>query len=100
MKGEDPIEKLKEQVAEPELNPDDLMPDTDADPGDIPRVRHRRPAEIPSERERFEHNITHIPYRPWCEVCVAARGRSDPHKVIKVSHTMAPVIAFDFAFFP
>ena len=81
------------------VNPEDLMPQTDVPPGDVPRVRHRRPANEPTDNERFEHNITHIPYRPWCTICVSARGKSDPHRVTKMTHTIVPVVAFDFAFF-
>ena len=34
------------------------------------------PAE-PSEEEVREHNTTHIPYKDWCELCVAHKGRQD-----------------------
>ena len=35
----------------------------------------------PSEEERRTHNLTHLPYRSWCEHCVKGRGRD--HKVLK-----------------
>ena len=28
----------------------------------------------PSEEERRNHNLTHLPYRNWCEHCVKAEG--------------------------
>ena len=31
--------------------------------------------EMPSQREIDEHNATHIPYAPWCSICIAAKGR-------------------------
>ena len=26
------------------------------------------------------HDLTHIPFQPWCEVCVAGRATDDPHQ--------------------
>ena len=45
----------------------------------------RRPAGLRaplsvSQAEREEHELTHIPYRQWCPVCVRARGRATPHR--------------------
>ena len=34
----------------------------------------------PSAEDVERHNITHLPYRNWCEVCTRAVGREDPHK--------------------
>ena len=34
----------------------------------------------PSEEERRHHALTHIPYQPWCEECVLAKGRDPPHR--------------------
>ena len=34
----------------------------------------------PSAEDIAKHNITHLPYRSWCEVCTRAVGREDPHK--------------------
>ncbi len=28
----------------------------------------------PSRREIEEHEVVHLPYRSWCDVCVAAKG--------------------------
>ena len=36
--------------------------------------------EGPSNREREEHNLTHIPFRDWCEHCVKGRARKRAHK--------------------
>ena len=37
----------------------------------------------PSEEERRTHNLTHLPYRSWCEHCVKGRGREADRKVLK-----------------
>eukprot|EP00971_Amphidinium_carterae_P290689 5772390-Amphidinium_carterae.1 len=33
----------------------------------------------PSEKERKYHNLTHYPYKEWCEHCVRGRGHEDRH---------------------
>ena len=34
----------------------------------------------PTDEERRVHNLTHLPYRNWCEHCVKGRGRETDHK--------------------
>ena len=33
----------------------------------------------PTQKERAEHDTTHIPFRSWCDHCVMGRGKSAPH---------------------
>ena len=33
------------------------------------------------------HNVTHVPFRDWCSICVASRGRSSPHRRVVVNKT-------------
>ena len=33
----------------------------------------------PTSDERRHHGLTHLPYQPWCNVCVRARGRENRH---------------------
>ena len=33
----------------------------------------------PPAAEVDRHNLTHLPYRPWCRVCVESKGKEDPH---------------------
>ena len=33
----------------------------------------------PSAEAIDRHNSIHMPYRSWCEVCVRAKGKEDPH---------------------
>ena len=45
----------------------------------------RNPEELaspegPSKHERETHNLTHIPFRSWCEHCVKGRARKKAHK--------------------
>ena len=40
----------------------------------------QQPTSRPSDEEVEMHNLTHLPFQPWCEHCVATRGKEDPHK--------------------
>ena len=55
------------------------------------------PAE-PTEEEVREHNMTHIPFKPWCELCIAHKSRQDKHH--RESHTSSEqsVVSFDFGY--
>eukprot|EP00971_Amphidinium_carterae_P107602 2130881-Amphidinium_carterae.1 len=35
--------------------------------------------DAPSELERAQHELTHIPSRRWCEYCQMGKGAADPH---------------------
>lgn len=39
--------------------------------------------EAPSVAERELHELTHLPYAPWCESCVRGRGRDLPHRKVE-----------------
>eukprot|EP00439_Symbiodinium_sp_Y106_P044705 s6061_g5.t1 len=52
----------------------------------------------PLENERRLHELTHLPYRDWCEHCVRSKGRQS-HAVKKKKKTdRQPVIQIDFSF--
>ena len=38
----------------------------------------KKPLLKPSAEEIRKHNLTHLPFRSWCPICVAARARDDP----------------------
>ena len=57
---------------------------------------------LPHPKEVAEHNVTHCPYRSWCNICVEAAGREDAHK--KGARDVAgddviPTIGFDYNYF-
>ena len=37
-------------------------------------------SDIPSRREVEKHNLTHIPFRSWCNHCLRGRGRRSAHR--------------------
>ena len=59
----------------------------------------KKPLIQPSPEERKRHNVTHIPYRSWCPVCVAARGRDDQHTSLDEDRERSiPEAHFDYCF--
>jgi hypothetical protein len=55
----------------------------------------------PTEKEVDEHYLTHLPYRNWCPVCVAAAGREDQHRRRKepADEGEVPTVGMDYNFF-
>ena len=49
----------------------------------------------PSISERRQHELTHLPYRDWCPLCVKAKGR---HGAAKKIVDRQPVIQIDYCF--
>ena len=50
-------------------------------------ARSLRILEPPTDAVRMAHNATHVPFRDWCPICVASRGRSSPHRRVVVNKT-------------
>ena len=67
----------EEHVAEEVETEDDETEDPGA-PEEAPVRVTRNPAD-PTPEEREKHDHTHLPFRPWCPICVEARAVEDPH---------------------
>eukprot|EP00435_Cladocopium_sp_Y103_P022455 s491_g5.t1 len=53
--------------------------------------------EPPSEAAQDLHRLTHTPYQPWCESCVAHRARADRHAHdFSSKDGSCPTISFDY----
>ena len=88
--GNDRAERHEAQ----EASAGDRRPIADADQAgqlDISRetktARILRTPEPPADAARMAHNATHVPFRDWCPICVASRGRSSPHRRVVVNKT-------------
>ena len=84
-----------EAEAEDVRKADEDEKEDESEEASIPRSRSS--ARAPTEKERAEHNVTHLPYRNWCPICVAARGTSDPHRS-KPAQEHGPEVAYDYCF--
>eukprot|EP00971_Amphidinium_carterae_P094039 1860854-Amphidinium_carterae.1 len=53
----------------------------------------------PTDEERRYHNLTHYPYRDWCQHCVRGRGRDDKHKrAVESEQEGTAVVQLDYSF--
>ena len=43
------------------------------------RAKGMKAPQQPTRQERLEHELTHLPYRSWCPICVKSKGRTDNH---------------------
>ena len=43
------------------------------------------PRSKPTQREREEHEATHVPFRDWCAHCMMGRGRTHHHFAMQKS---------------
>ena len=61
----------------------------------------RKTHRLPSLAEQKLHQLTHLPYRPWCPECVAGRKPNWGHKSVEHvrDETSVPEVHFDYCFF-
>ena len=78
------------------------------DPGseETKSVKMKKTPRQPSQREREEHERTHLPFRDWCTHCIKAKSRNDPHKketdVMKDEESIdnaISTVSFDHSYF-
>ena len=56
-------------------------------------------AREPTVEERRRHELTHLPYQPWCTACLKHRARQDQHRRTGKSHEQGcPTVSFDFCY--
>ena len=58
------------------------------------------PRNKPTQREREEHEATHVPFPDWCAHCMMGRGRTHHHVAKQKSEDQSrrPIIAMDYFF--
>ena len=61
---------------------------------DVEPLKKAKNPKLPSTEEVEEHNRTHIPYRSWCQWCVAGRGRGDQHR--SSPESSIPIVGVDY----
>ena len=59
------------------------------------RARGLRQPQQPTPQQIAEHNLTHLPYRNWCPICVQGKGRQDNYKK---QQSRQPITQVDFAY--
>ena len=68
--------------------------------GEAAAPRRMKAPEEPSAQERAEHELAHLPYKPWCLTCLRGKARADPHTRVEWTARAArpPMVQFDFAY--
>ena len=58
------------------------------------------PAAPVDEEEFLKHRLTHIPYKDWCEFCVAGKGKAERHErdPSSLKEHELPVVSFDLCY--
>ena len=60
-------------------------------------VRKHDPRQ-PSEREREEHEMMHLPFRSWCRHCLMERGREEDCRKRMEERRRVPEVHLDYMF--
>ena len=59
------------------------------------KARGLRQPKEPTWQERQLHELTHLPFRSWCPLCVQTKSKDDHHKLQKDKQ---PVIQVDYCY--
>ena len=62
------------------------------------RPRCLKGPDSPTEEELREHLLTHLPYKGWCEICVACRRPNAPHRKSDEDLREIPLMSVDYCF--
>ena len=62
------------------------------------RAKKARDPGAPTRAEVEEHAATHLPFRIWCEECVAGRRDNPAHLRVPREPGGVPEVGFDYAF--
>ena len=52
----------------------------------------------PSEQQRIEHGMTHLPFRSWCRHCIKGRGREEDCRKSFEEDREVPETLWDYMF--
>ena len=69
-----------------------------------PEVIEKNPMMIPQPSsptadEWIQHQLTHLPFRSWCPICIQAKGKNPPHRKRKGREKKSmPTISIDYMF--
>ena len=55
----------------------------------------------PTDEERAKHELTHLPFKNWCEICVKTKANTPPHfKRNPSEEGRIPRLSMDYMFMP
>jgi len=74
---------------------------TSVPPAEITEARKPKFEKVknkPSQAEVEEHELTHMPYRSWCDHCVRGKAESGFHRTEDDEDGEIPVVSMDYTF--
>ena len=82
-----------------EVEPDETIEAPSREDAEVAQRPSQAAPYTPTDTEIQNHNLTHLPYRNWCPICVKSKGKATPHKLAE-SHQEAgvPVVSIDYAY--
>ena len=78
--------------------PEEAEVEEEAVEAQVPRAA--RAPHVPSQQEIDEHDLTHCPYRAWCEHCVRGQAKDDCHSKVAGIYADSSVVrvSMDYCF--
>ena len=73
------LKRLNQEIVDAQRVWDEFNEDTSDVPRPVRRAKQIRAPRQPTEREREEHEVTHMPYKAWCDACVKGRAVAPHH---------------------
>ena len=65
---------------------------------DSRKLRNLADPRKPTQAEVDEHNLSHLPYRNWCVICVKTKGRDLDHRKSIEEDRGLSEYSFDYCF--
>ena len=84
-------------LGEPIVGTERIVYDDSNGPGALPARALPSPKAM-TAHQRSIHDLTHLPYHPGCEVCVASRRPNTMHLSVKHSERSVPLMVADYCF--
>ena len=62
------------------------------------RLLRKHDPRQPSQQEKEEHEMTHLPFRCWCRQCITGRGREEDCRKSMEEERQVPEVHLDYMF--
>ena len=95
--GEEDVDPKMAMMGEPIVGMDRVVYDESTGHGALPARPLTSPKSM-SAAQRAIHDLTHLPYDPACEICVSSRRPNTPHRSLKMSDRVIPLLVGDYCF--
>ena len=82
------------------VGPEGGESEEEAEMSEMRKVLCRKPPFGPTLQEKNEHRKTHLPFRPWCPICVKGRAKNWAHYKAKKEEEeeKGQSVSFDYCF--